>query len=838
MRRLPVRAALAAVVLAAAAGVGHPQPAPGPPQFSTRTDVVLVDVRVLDADGAPVRDLSPGEFAVRVDGRPRTVVSAELVDVGGLSGAGAQDVTIAPPEDAGYSSNQATGRLSALFVFDLASFRPGEERPAVVAALGLFDDLPAATRVGVATIPPPGPLAWFPPDRAEVRGMMAGVIGTKMESAGILSLGLAESLRAARGDRSAFQQIVQRECLAQAAPPTGAAGAAALASRTQCDQPGYEPDCPCAVQSRLKAEVGAVSNAIRRDADDRARALLRLFDRLRALAGPKLVVLVSQGILLDGLPIDAPVLAAAAGLADARVHVISVEGSTYDASSRERPTERLEVRSLARQGLDQLADVLGARVTHAMGQVGPQLERVMAENAVSWRVAVSAVPADLDGKPHRLEVKVQRAGAAVLARSHFIRDAPATPADATPDVRLRRAIESAVPMTELPMRLTHSARGGEGGAVQLEIAGDVLVAGDGSGTRAQFVVADASGRVVANGARALDPGEADARGRIPFAAAASVVPGRYLVKVAAVSSDGRLGSVDRLVDLSALGADAGGGVATPGATASGTATGTRAALLQLPPLVPAFHRQAVLRGDPLRLALAQLAERPAASAPGVTGALKAAEGGSFPAPDGGDVPSGDPPDPALAAMLRGLGLLEADRTNDALTQFKAALDDSPDLSAALVYAGACYAATGHDREAAGAWQTALIDDPTARPIYTLLIDALLRLGDHARARDVLARASARWPSDLELARRQVIALAAAGDRDQARARLDELVAIAPDDGAAACLGFQLDAPVPARAAAPVPERLRTLARACAAASSEPLAPVAAAWLRSVGDAPK
>jgi predicted Zn-dependent protease len=825
-----VRTALAAAALAAAIGVGHAQPAPAPPQFTTRTDVVLVDVRVLDADGAPVRDLSPGDFTVRVDGRPRTVVSAELVDVGGLSGAAAPAAgAAAPPEDADYSSNQATGRLSALFAFDLASFRPGEERPAVLAALQLFDDLPAATRVGVVTIPPPGPMAWFPPDRAEVRGVMSGVLGTKMESLGIVSLGLAETLRAARGDRSAFQQIVQRECLAQAAPPTGAIGAAALASRSQCDQPGYEPDCPCSVQSRLKAEIGAVANVIRRDADDRARALLRLFDRLRAMVGPKLVVLVSQGILLDGLPIDAPVLAAAAGLADARVHVISVEGSTYDASSRDRPAERLEVRSLGRQGLDQLAGVLGARVTHAMGQVGPQLERVMTENAVSWRVAVAAVPADLDGKPHRLDVKVQRAGAEVLARSHFIRDAPATAADATPDQRLRQAIESATPMTELPMRLTHSARGGEDGAVQLQIAGDVLVAGEGAGTRVQFVVADASGRVVASGARALEAGEADARGRIPFGAAASVTPGRYLVKVAALSGDGRIGSVDRLVDLTASPVGAGGASAS-GATASAAATGPRGGSMPMPPLVPVFHRHAVLRGDPLKLALAQLAERPAASAPAVSDALKAAEGGAFPAPDASGIPAGDPPDPAVAAMLRGLGLLEADRTNDALTQFKAALDESPDLSAALVYAGACYAATGHDREAAGAWQTALIDDPAARPVYTLLVDALLRLGDHARAREVLARASARWPSDPELARRQVIALAAAGDRDAARARLDELLAGAPNDGAAACLGFQLDARARGAAGTAVPERVRTLARACAAAPGEPMAPLAAAWL--------
>jgi tetratricopeptide (TPR) repeat protein len=835
MRTPPLGAALACVALAAAVRAGNPQAAPGMPQFATRTDVVLVDVRVLDAAGTPVRGLSPADFAVQVDGRPREVVSADLVDVGGLSGAAPEP---AAPEDAGYSSNQATTRLSALFVFDLPSFRPGEERPAVVAALDLFDDLPVATRVGAATIPPPGPVAWFPPDRAEVRQIMSGVIGTRMEPVGVVSLGLAESLRAARGDRSAFQQIVQRECLGQTAPPTGAVGAAALSGTAQCSEPGFEPDCPCAVQSRLKAEVGAVANAVRREADYRARALLRLFDRLRGLSGPKLVVLVSQGILLDGLPMDAPTLAAAAGLADARVHVISVEGSTYDVSSRDRPTERLEVRTLGRQGLDQLAAVLGARVTHVMGQVGPQLERVVAENAVSWRVAVVAVPADLDGKPHRLEVKVRRPGATVLARSHFIRDAPASPADASPDARLQRAIESAVPMTELPMRLTHSARAAEGGTVQLQVAGDVLVAGGGAGTRVQFVVADASGRVVASGARALDEREVDARGRIPFAAEASVPPGRYLVKVAAVSDDGRVGSVDRLVDTASADAGPAGDASARAAAGAGTAAGARGAPPRLPPLVPAFHRGAVLEGDPLRLAIAQLSERPGAAAPEVSALLEAAGGGRFPAPDGAEVPSGDPPDPSIAAMLRGLGLLDADRTNDALTQFKAALDESPDLSAALVYAGACYAATGHDREAAGAWQTALIDDPGARPVYTLLVDALLRLGDHAKAREVLARALTRWPADAKLARRQVIALAAAGDREQARARLDELVATATDDGAAACLGFHLDASAPAQAGAPVPDRLRVLARACAAASSEPLAPVAAAWLRSVGETPE
>ena len=50
--------------------------------------------------------------------------------------------------------------------------------------------------------------------------------------------------------------------------------------------------------------------------------------------------------------------------------------------------------------------------------------------------------------------------------------------------------------------------------------------------------------------------------------------------------------------------------------------------------------------------------------------------------------------------------------------------------AAAFYLGACYAAGGKDREAAGAWQTSLITESNAPFVYTLLGDALLRLREH------------------------------------------------------------------------------------------------------------
>lgn len=48
---------------------------PQTPVFHGTTDVVLVDVQIVGRDGAPVADLTPAEFTLRVDGKPRPITS-------------------------------------------------------------------------------------------------------------------------------------------------------------------------------------------------------------------------------------------------------------------------------------------------------------------------------------------------------------------------------------------------------------------------------------------------------------------------------------------------------------------------------------------------------------------------------------------------------------------------------------------------------------------------------------------------------------------------------------------------------------------------------------------
>src|SRR5687768_7175667 len=71
------------VFTALAALAGHAaQEVPRSPQvLRSGIDLITIDVAALDARGRPVEDLQRRDFSVKIDGRTRDVVSAELVRV-------------------------------------------------------------------------------------------------------------------------------------------------------------------------------------------------------------------------------------------------------------------------------------------------------------------------------------------------------------------------------------------------------------------------------------------------------------------------------------------------------------------------------------------------------------------------------------------------------------------------------------------------------------------------------------------------------------------------------------------------------------------------------------
>jgi predicted Zn-dependent protease len=195
----------------------------------------------------------------------------------------------------------------------------------------------------------------------------------------------------------------------------------------------------------------------------------------------------------------------------------------------------------------------------------------------------------------------------------------------------------------------------------------------------------------------------------------------------------------------------------------------------------------VLEQHVLGAFLDRIAERPDASAPAIQALLVQARTTGT---RGLLVPDAlRPQAPAAAAFLRGLSLMTEQKLDAAANEFRDALRASPDFYPAMVYLGACYAAGGRHREAAGAWQTALIrlDDSVA--VHALLAEALLREGRGDQAFQVLDAARTRWPDDGELNRQFATAAIAAGRYVEGLDAVEEVVASKIDDEPLLALGL-------------------------------------------------
>ena len=143
----------------------------------------------------------------------------------------------------------------------------------------------------------------------------------------------------------------------------------------------------------------------------------------------------------------------------------------------------------------------------------------------------------------------------------------------------------------------------------------------------------------------------------------------------------------------------------------------------------------------------------------------------------GDTVKDDP----RAAFLRGVSYYARGNLPAALTQLQAALRLDSELFPAAAYMGACYAASGKDLDAIGAWQTALIGEVGSPVLYALLSDALVRAKEQDQALAILSEGLAAFPGDEGLRRRLGMAYATAGRGEEALPLLTAWVDTHPED---------------------------------------------------------
>ena len=251
-------------------------------------------------------------------------------------------------------------------------------------------------------------------------------------------------------------------------------------------------------------------------------------------------------------------------------------------------------------------------------------------------------------------------------------------------------------------------------------------------------------------------------------------PGSYVVRARIAAGAETIAEVERPFVVAGTSTAASG----PGAATATDAT-PRSALSSIPGgVVPSFAVEQALAPQVLGAFLDRVAARPDAASLAARELLDRARTSSLaavsiaePSPSEGPVPP----------FVQGLALLARNELDPAARSFRAAMRAAPDFYPAMVYLGACWAAVGNDKQAAGAWRTALIKETETSALHVWLADALLRQGRADEALEAIEPAREQWPADIDLKRRFVAAALLAGRSADGLKALDDLLAAREDD---------------------------------------------------------
>lgn len=503
----------------------EPQTTPAPDQqatFRAATDVVAVDVGVIDRSGRPVRDLTIDEFAITVDGRPRRLRSAEYVALRRLE----DDTRPTTPRPFSTNLGTAPGRLIMLVV-DQSNIRRGAGREALASAREFVAGLNDEDRVALQLIPGAGPLVEFTSNHVRVMQMLDSVVGQAVEAEQSGRVGIAEAVAIAeRDDESTWQEVLEREC----------AGDHDAASLEQCRQ-------------TLLNEVRIVHAAARSNTESSLLSLRQIMDRLALTPDAKTLVLVSEGLIVDRDFVDLDWVADRAAEARVTIYGIRLSSPHYDAAMvRTSPTREVDQR-LRAEGMDMLVSATRGTVFPVAVNAAAAFTRLDLEISAYYLLSFEPELADRDGKAHEIAVRVTRPGVTVRARQRFVADPPDTVVPV--DERLAQALRSSLQAADFELRVaTFSYLDTATGQVKVIIGSEVARAPGAEGDVAiGFYVTDSRGGLAAADAdtKAIAASPRDARSSVSTSAI-MLDPGNYTVKLGAVDAVGRVASVEHVFE--------------------------------------------------------------------------------------------------------------------------------------------------------------------------------------------------------------------------------------------------------------------------------------------------
>ena len=374
-----------------AAQAAPPQPPPQP--FRGGVDIVEADAIVVDAQGRPVSGLTREDFTLAVDGETRAIESVTYVPADSK-----EPLAVTP---AGRGNARPPAR-PILFVVDQQSISNSGGRIAIDAAGRLLDRLGADERVGLLSFPG-GPNVDFTTQHEVVRAALGRIVGRLQRNTGRFTLSFndifAFDTTSGKTDEFEKEKVIAREC------------------------PNPDLDRREGCEGALREEINDRLEEMRTTTRNTLATLSSIAGTLTRMRGPKIVVFISEGLVLNPDMRHEPEIAAiGAQLAAARITLFAMllDSSTVDVSSATGTAAIASDRAAEEDSLLAMASRSGGEMIRITGKGNAAFDRVGRELSGYYLLSFSVLPSDRDGKPHRIQLKSGRSNVTVHARSEFV----------------------------------------------------------------------------------------------------------------------------------------------------------------------------------------------------------------------------------------------------------------------------------------------------------------------------------------------------------------------------------------------------------------------------------
>jgi VWFA-related protein len=397
------------------------------------TNRVLVDVRIYDKTGNPVRDLKPSDFKVTEDGVPQTIMDFSLEDVeklaqatGGNEQAQVIDLAKLPPEANAEQVLQDHRLL--VFFFDLTSMQPDEVMRAQKASSDFITNrMTPADLIALVTYSSSLRVTQdFTNNHDSLKKALRAILVGEESS----SLATAGAIGEAGGTDANGMEIV-----------------------TQDVSDAFTPD---------ETEFNIFNT------DEKLAAIESLATMLRKVPGRKSVLYFSSGITRTGQENQATLRAAtdAANQADVSLYTMDARGllalppggdvsssspsgaALYSGSAVASQVSNLQG---SRETLATLSTDTGGRSFYDLNDFSPAFEEVQRENSSYYLIGYAPTNTRNDGRFRHIRVEVSRPGLKVQARPGYF--APKSFQQLTRAERenqLQQVMDLDVPFVDLP----------------------------------------------------------------------------------------------------------------------------------------------------------------------------------------------------------------------------------------------------------------------------------------------------------------------------------------------------------------------------------------------------